>query len=455
MTASTPPPSPQSTPGPDGQAGGDTGRITDKATSTGDNTSSGITELPPVLPADMQDERLIASRGIRGAVSVFTGRLRSGDLGSLPVVIGVIIIWGVFQSLNSSFLSSRNLVNLTLQSAAVGTMAIGIVLVLLLGEIDLSVGSVSGLASAVLAVTLVNRGWHVIAALLAAILVGVLVGIFYGALFNRFGVPSFVITLAGLLGFLGLQLYVLGDEGTLNIPFDSPLVQFAQQSFLPDAVAYLLVAITVAIYVLSRLRTRSARAAAELSTTPTTTIAVRGAFLALLLAIPVYVLNLDRGVSMMFVLFLALVVVMDLAIRRTSWGRSVMAVGGNVEAARRAGINVKAIYMSVFTLCSTFAALGGILAAGRLAAVNQSSGGTDTNLNAIAAAVIGGTSLFGGRGSAYSALLGIMVIQSISSGLSLLSLDSSIRYMVTGAVLLLAVTIDSLSRRSRAAHGRA
>jgi ABC-type xylose transport system permease subunit len=449
MTASKPPQPPQPTPDP--------GRHTSGATSadTADNTGNGITELPPVLPADMQDERLIASRGLRGAVAGFTGRLRSGDLGSLPVIVGVIIIWGVFQSLNSSFLSSRNLVNLTLQSAAVGTMAIGIVLVLLLGEIDLSVGSVSGLSSAVLAVTLVNRNWPVVAALVAAIAVGVLVGLFYGALFNRFGVPSFVITLAGLLGFLGLQLYVLGDEGTLNLPFESAVVQFAQQSFLSDAVAYLLVALTVATYVLSRLRTRSARAAADLSTTPAATIFIRAALLAVVLAVPVAVLNLDRGVSVMFVFFLALVVIMDLAIRRTSWGRSVMAVGGNVEAARRAGINVKAIYLSVFTLCSTFAALGGILAAGRLAAVNQSSGGTDTNLNAIAAAVIGGTSLFGGRGSAYSALLGIMVIQSISSGLSLLSLDSSIRYMVTGAVLLLAVTIDSLSRRSRAAHGRA
>ena len=420
----------------------------------GGHSPHGITEQS-ALPADLQDERLIASRGVRGALSVFTTRLRSGDLGSLPVVLGLIIIWGVFQSLNSSFLSSRNLVNLTLQSAAVGTIAIGIVLVLLLGEIDLSVGSVSGLSSAVLAVTLLNMNWPLLLALLAAVAVGVAVGLFYGALFNRFGVPSFVITLAGLLGFLGLQLYVLGKQGTLNIPFDSPIVQFASQMFLPDAVAYLLVGLAVAAYLLSRLRMRSARAAADLSTTPTSTLAVRAAFLAIVLAVPVSVLNRDRGVSVMFVFFIALVVIVDLALRRTSWGRSVMAVGGNVEAARRAGINVKAIYLSVFTLCSTFAAIGGIMAAGRLAAVNQSSGGTDTNLNAIATAVIGGTSLFGGRGSAYSALLGILVIQSISSGLSLLSLDSSVRFMVTGAVLLLAVTIDSLSRRSRAAHGRA
>ena len=157
----------------------------------------------------------------------------------------------------------------------------------------------------------------------------------------------------------------------------------------------------------------------------------------------------------MFLLFLALVVLMDLLLRKTRWGRSVYAIGGNVEAARRAGIAVNRVYVSVFVLCSTFAALGGVLAAARGAVAGQSSGGGDTNLNAIAAAVIGGTSLFGGRGSAYSALLGVLVITSISSGLTLMNLDSSVRYMITGAVLLLAVIIDSLSRRSRRSHGRA
>jgi D-xylose transport system permease protein len=407
------------------------------------------------LPSDLQDERLIASQGVRGWFSAFVSRLKSGDLGSLPVVIGLVVIWGAFQIMNDSFLSSRNLVNLTLQSAAVGTIAIGIVLVLLLGEIDLSVGSVSGLAAAIMAVGMVNSNWPLALAILAALLMGVVVGLAYGALYTRFGVPSFVITLAGLLGLLGVQLYVLGRQGSLNIPFDSGIVKFAQQTFLPDAVSYVLVLLVVAAYVLTRLRSNTQRGKAGLSTTPTVMVAVRAAVLAVLLLVPAYVLNRDRGVSVMFLLFLVLVVLMDFAIRRTRWGRSVMAVGGNVEAARRAGINVKGIYLSVFAACSTFAALGGILAAGRLAAANQSSGGGDTNLNAIAAAVIGGTSLFGGRGSAYSALLGIIVIQSISSGLSLLNLDSSIRYMVTGGVLLLAVTVDSLSRRTRAAHGRA
>jgi ABC-type xylose transport system permease subunit len=414
-----------------------------------------IVEDQAALPADLQDERLIASSGVRGAISAFMARLRSGDLGSVPVVVGLIIIWAVFQIANSSFLSSRNLVNLTLQTTSVGVIAIGIVLVLLLGEIDLSVGSVSGLSASVLGVTFVSKGWPLVVSVVAGVAIGLIIGLFYGALYNRFGVPSFVITLAGLLGFLGLQLLVLGKEGSLNLPFDSAIVKFATQSFLSPAFAYGLAAVAVAGYALTRLRARSQRIAAGLSSPPNSIIALKAGALAVALAVPVAVLNGDRGVSSMFVLLLVLVVATDFAIRRTRWGRSVMAVGGNVEAARRAGINVRMIYLSVFAACSTFAAVGGLLAAARLVAVNQSSGGNDTNLNAIAAAVIGGTSLFGGRGSAYSALLGALVIVSISNGLALLSLDSSVRFIVTAAVLLVAVTIDSLSRRSRQAHGRA
>lgn len=406
------------------------------------------------VPADLQDERLIASQGMSGAVSAFFGRLRSGDLGSLPVVVGLVVIWIVFQTLNSNFLSPRNLVNLTLQSAAIGTLALGIVLVLLLGEIDLSVGSVAGVSAAVLAVGMMSRGWPTLVAVVAALVSGLLIGLLYGALFTKFGVPSFVITLAGLLGFLGLQLQVLGAEGSINIPFESGFVKFGQQMFLPQWLAWALVAATVAITTLARMRASAKRAAAGLSAPSMDSTLLRAAGLAVLLAIPVLVLNRDRGVSVMFLVFLTLVVVFDLLLRKTRWGRSVMAVGGNVEAARRAGINVRRVYLTVFAACSTLAALGGLFMAARLASANQSTGGGDNNLNAIAAAVIGGTSLFGGRGSAYSALLGIIVIQSISSGLSLLNLGTPIRYAVTGIVLLLAVTIDSLSRRTRAAHGR-
>jgi ABC-type xylose transport system permease subunit len=423
------------------------------STPTPEAQQGDVTAAP--VPSDLQDERLIASQGVGGFLRVFLARLRSGDLGSLPVVIGLVVIWAVFQSQNNAFLSSRNLVNLTQQSAATGTIALGIVLVLLLGEIDLSVGSISGLSAAILAVGFVNHGWALPLAIVVSLLAGAVVGALYGLLYTRFGVPSFVITLAGLLGFLGLQLKVLGEEGSINIPFDSGLVKFAQASFLSAAESYLVVLVVVAVYAATRLRANQRRNAAGLSTTPTVTIAIRAVALAILLLVPVYVLNLDRGVSQMFLLFVLLVVVTDFLIRRTRWGRSVLAIGGNVEAARRAGINVRRVYVSVFVFTSTLAALGGLLAAGRLAAANQSSGGGDVNLNAIAAAVIGGTSLFGGRGTAYSALLGILVIQSISNGLSLVNLGSPERYMITGGVLLLAVIVDSLSRRSRAAHGRA
>jgi len=407
------------------------------------------------LPADRQDERFIADEGLSGWLKGSLARLRSGDLGSMPVVVGLIIIWGVFYALNPAFLSSRNLVNLTLQMVPTGTIAIGIVLVLLLGEIDLSVGSVSGLAGAVLAVGFVHHGWTSGLAIGVALLVGVVIGVLYGLLFNRYGVPSFVITLAGLLAFLGLQIKVLGKDGTINLSFNSDIVQFASQKFVPDVVAYLLVLLAVGASLAAKMVQGRKRVAAGLSATPTSVVLARAGILAVILLAAVYILGRDRGVSYMVLVFIALVVVMDLVIRRTRWGRSVMAVGGNVEAARRAGINVKRIYLTVFALCSVFAALGGVFAAARLASVSQSSGGADTNLNAIAAAVIGGTSLFGGRGSAYSALLGILVIQSISNGLGLLSLDTSYKFMVTGGVLLLAVIIDSLSRRSRAAHGRA
>ena len=392
---------------------------------------------------------------VREPFAGFVARARGGELGSLPVIAGLAIIWIVFQWLNPTFLSSANLVNLTMQSAAVGTIAIGVVLVLLLGEIDLSVGSVSGLASAIVAVGFVQLQVPLILAIAAAIVTGSLVGLLYGWIRTRFGVPSFVITLAGLLAVLGLQLYVLGKNGSINIPFDSWLVQFGTQWFLPAPVSYALVVLAVGTYVVAQLALTQRRTKAQLTAMAPRSIVVRGAVMLVLLGGATFYLNLTRGVGAMFAVFLLLATVMHLALTRTQWGRSVYAVGGNAEAARRAGIRVNRVYVSVFVLCSTFAALGGVLATARLAAANQSSGGGDTNLNAIAAAVIGGTSLFGGRGSAFSAVLGVFVIMSITSGLALINPDSSIRYVITGLVLLLAVIVDSVSRRSRAQAGRA
>jgi simple sugar transport system permease protein/D-xylose transport system permease protein len=412
------------------------------------------TPLTPVA-ADLQDERLHQAHGLRDQLTAVLQRVRNGDLGALPVVAGLIIIAVVFNSLNSVFLSSANLSNLLLESVPVGIIALGIVCVLLVAEIDLSVGSVSGLSAALLAVLWVDKGLPAGLAVLLAMAAGATIGLLYAQLFNRVAVPSFVITLAGLLAFVGAQLWLLGTKGAVNLPFDSELVKFAQLQFVPAWLSYLLVvAGAIGLFVAGYARAQERRKAG-LSATSITALAVRSAVLLVGLGLFVAYLNDSRGVGWMFVFFVALVLVMHYVLTRTSFGRSMFAVGGNPEAARRAGIDVRRVYTYVFVLCSTFAALGGVLAASRLAAANQSSGGADVNLNAIAAGVIGGTSLFGGRGSAFAALLGILVIQSISNGLTLLSLDSSYRFMITGGVLLLAVSLDSVARRSRVSHGRA
>jgi D-xylose transport system permease protein len=416
-----------------------------------DNTQQGSTG--PLL--DRSDVRVKHADTIGGTIGAFVDKVRSGDLGSLPVIVGLIIICTVFQSLNPVFLAPNNLVNLLFDCSTVGVIALGVVCILMLGEIDLSVGSVSGFSSALLGVMWVNEGWPVALAIVAALVLGALIGALYSFLFNRFGMPSFVSTLAGLLAWLGLQLYLLGSTGSINLPYGSPLVNFGQTLVMPDLVSYALAAIAGVVVFVTDYRTAMRRREAGLSASSAGRSMFKAAVVIVVLEFIVYYLNQGRGIPWMFGLFVGLCVVMNYALTRTKWGRSMMAVGGNREAARRAGINVRRIYLSAFMLCSTLAAAGGIMAAARLASSSQQAGTGDVNLNAIAAAVIGGTSLFGGRGSAYSALLGIIVIQSIASGLTLLDLSSSLRYMITGAVLAIAVIVDSLARRSRLSHGRA
>jgi D-xylose transport system permease protein len=411
--------------------------------------------IPPTVATDLEDERLLGAEGLRGAAKTIVDRVRAGELGALPVIIGLIIIGVVFQALNSVFLKPENLVNLLLESASTGVIALGVVCVLLLAQIDLSVGSVSGLAAAIVAVLFVNHGWPAAIAILAAILAGAGIGLLYAQIYNRLGVPSFVITLAGLLAFLGVQLWLLGNTGAINIPFDSPLVKFAQLDFVPEWLSYVFVLCAAGALFATGFVHAQKRRRASLSAMSNRVLIIRSVLLLVILGVAVFVLNEDRGVGWMFVFFLGLVLVMHYVFTRTKFGRSMFAVGGNEEAARRAGINVRAVYTWGFVLCSGFAALGGVLGAARLAAANQQSGSGDVNLNAIAAAVIGGTSLFGGRGSAFAALLGILVISAISNGLTLLNLNSSYRFMVTGAVLLLAVAVDSVARKSRTSSGRA
>jgi D-xylose transport system permease protein len=421
--------------------------------TTAEDLDAPITEATAVA-ADLLDERLIQSQGFAGYARLQLNRLRSGELGSLPVILGLIVISIGFYSQNAKFLSSRNLVSITQFAAPIGIIALGIVLVLLLGEIDLSVGSVSGLAAACMAVMVVNKGHSTLVGLLVGMAVGVVIGLSYGLLYTRIGVPSFVFSLAGLLGFQGLLLYVLGKNGTINLPRDFFLVDFARTKFLGDTASYVLVALIVLAYLGTQLWTIRSRSQAELSTPWLPMVLVKAALMAVGLGFLTYYVNIDRGWTYLWLLFVLMVVVMDFVLRRTTWGRHVFAVGGNVEAARRSGIKVNRIYISVFMMTSLLAAVGGLLNAGLLTSVSQASGTTDTNLTAIAAAVIGGTSLFGGRGSAYSALLGILVLQAITSGLNLIHVDSSVRFMVTGGVLLVAVAIDSVSRRARSSSGR-
>jgi D-xylose transport system permease protein len=413
------------------------------------------TTLAPATTLDRSDERVRHDDSMMAMVGAFIDRVKSGDLGMLPVAVGLIVISTVFSLLNPVFLAPNNLVNLLFDCATVGIISLGIVCVLMLGEIDLSVGSMSGLSSAILGVLWVNNGLPFVVAIIAAIAAGAIIGTVYAVLYNRLGMPSFVATLAGLLALLGMQLYILGPSGSINLPYASPLVRFGQILVMPDWLSYLLALIPGAVIIAKGLRTRQQRAAVNLSSQPFAATAIKAVVLTAALEFAVYYLNLGRGIPWMFGLFVAIAVVLNYGLTRTQWGRSMFAVGGNREAARRAGINVRRIYLSAFVLCSTLATIGGILSASRLASSSQQAGTGDVNLNAIAAAVIGGTSLFGGRGSAYSALLGIIVIQAISNGLTLLNLSSSLRYMITGGVLAIAVIVDSLARRSRVSHGRA
>ena len=383
--------------------------------------------------------------GLSGAV---WQRVRGGP-SLLPIVAALVVIWLGLGAVNPAFLAPENIVNLTLQSAPVGVIALGVVLVLLVGQIDLSVGSLSGLAAAVVAVGSVTLGWPVPLAILVALVCGTVVGLAYGALSTRLGLPSFVFTLAGLLFLAGVQLRVLGPLGSINLPFESWFVRSVQQGFLPPALAWSLVAVIVLATAASQVHTRARRRRAELACASVPQIVVRTLVLAVVLSAVVGYLGLARGIGYSVVLFAALVVVADLLLRRTRWGRSVRAVGGDRRAALLAGVPVRRTVVLCFVACSTLAALGGVLAAGRLGAANQGTGGADTYRVAIAAAVIGGTSLFGGRGSAWSAVLGVLVTQSIANGLTLMNVDQAARYMVTGAVLLLAVIIDMLVRKRR------
>ena len=380
-------------------------------------------------------------------------RLAEGEAGSLRVLITLAIIWIIFAIAHDRFLTPINLTNLALQSVAVGTISVGVVLVLLLGEIDLSVGAVSGLSAAIVGSLTVKSGWPVVPALLAGFAAAMVIGAFQGTVSTRLSIPTFVVTLAGLLTWQGAQLKVLGTTGTLNIT--NPTLTGLTSTFFSDAVGWLLAVVGIAWLALAALRRRSRRAAKGLPTEPVALMVARLCAPAAAIVATVAVLNADRGVPLALLLLVAVVMIVNTVLTRTTFGRHVYAIGGNAEAARRAGIHVQRIQTIVFMLASLFAAAGGIMAASRLLAVNQSSGAGDVLLMSIAGPVVAGVSLFGGRGSVWGALLGGLVIVSISNGMDLLALDTAVKFMVTGGVLLAAVASDAITRSRRRSAGRA
>jgi D-xylose transport system permease protein len=404
------------------------------------------TPAPAGPPAESTEEKVSLD------VKTQIRRVVQGDLASVRVVLGLALIWIIFQVQEPRFLSDQNLTNLMLQITAIGLISVGIVFVLLLGEIDLSVGAVSGLCAAIMVVLNVQHGWSPYLAIAAGVAAGASIGFLQGFLFSRFNVPSFVVTLAGLLAWQGALLQVLGKTGTINIT--NPKVVGLANIFYSDTVGWIMAAVVIAGYGLIAGFGYRKRVAAGLADNNPIPVIVRFVVVAVVTLVAVYVFNGDRGVPLAVLIFVAFVAGMEYVVKRTGFGRHVFAVGGGEEAARRAGIRVNGVKIAVFTIAGSMAAIGGIMAASRLLAVNQGSGGNELLLLAIAGPVIAGTSLFGGRGSVWTALLGAMVIGSISNGMDLLSLSSAIKYMVTGGVLLLAVLVDAIAKNQRQSSGR-
>ncbi|TXJ74493.1 sugar ABC transporter permease [Streptomyces lavendulae] len=398
---------------------------------------------------------LVREQGLMGYWSEFKRKMKAGELGSMPVIVGLVIICVIFQVLNSNFLSAQNINDITITMVGTGMISVGIVFVLLLGEIDLSVGSVSGAASALAAVLAVNQGWPEWAAVLLAIASGAAIGALHGFFFAVLGAPAFAVTLAGLLFWLGFMLKVLGADGTINLDSDGLVGKLTTYYFSDVAAAYGLAVVMVVVFFLTSFLANRRREAAGVPSRPLSDTVLRTVLLAVISFAAAYMYNQYKGLPLATVIFLVFLIGSDFVLRRTPYGRRIFALGGSVEASRRAGINVTAVRISVFAISGGFAAIGGLFLASKIASANQSAGTGDLLMNAIAAAVIGGTSLFGGRGRTWNALLGVLVIVSIQYGLQLESIAEPVKYMITAAVLLTTVVIDSITRKTQKTAGRA
>jgi D-xylose transport system permease protein len=374
----------------------------------------------------------------------------------LPLIIGLALIIIVFGLAEEVFITPRNFTNLLLQMSGIATIAIGVVFVLLIAEIDLSVAFVSGVAGVVMTLLLRpdDPGWSWFMAILAALLITTVIGFITGLIVTKAGVPSFVVTLAGLLVYSGVVLTLTteaSNSGTIRIQ-DDTVIDLAG-SFLSDGLGWLLGIGSVVVFAAVQLRTALSRRSKGLQTKPVILIVLQIAGLAAVVAWAVWYANRDRGVPFVIVIMLVLLTFWSFIAARTAFGRHIYAVGGNPEAARRAGINVDRIRIAVFMIMGFMAGAGGIILASRIRSVSTGTGGGNLLLNVIAAAVIGGTSLFGGRGRPVNALLGALVIASVANGMDLLGLAAGTKFIVTGLVLLAAVLVDSLSKKGRASAG--
>ena len=409
-------------------------------------------QLPPPAP-----------RELGTAVSDYIARIRGGDVGSLPAVLGVVVLVIVFSILRpNTFTNAFNVANLINQSAAVMVIAMGLVFVLLLGEIDLSAGWTAGVAAAIMGIAVTRNGWPWWLGIVVCLLTGAVIGTAIGLLVARLGIPSFVVTLAAFLALQGVLLKLIGEGGTIAIR-DRVLLAINNNT-MPVWLGWTVTAVIVAAYAAVSLRRAASRRAGGLQSEATSLVVAKVVVLAVLLGALTAYLSTERsrnpavssikGVPEVVLLLVLLVVGLTFVLSRTAFGRHVYAVGGNAEAARRAGINVKQVKLFCFIIGSTLAAVGGILLASRDNSISPSTGGAETLLYAVGAAVIGGTSLFGGKGKILDAVLGGLVIAIIINGMGLLNQPSSVIYMVTGLVLLVAASVDALSRRRAAASGR-
>lgn len=403
---------------------------------------------------------LTQSNTLGDSAKAYIQRVRGGDMGALPSIAGLVVLFIVFGLANDRFLSNLNMANLATQAGSIIILAMALVPVLLLGDIDLSAGVAGSTGAAVMGLLIVDhgQGWPV--AVVAGLLTGVVIGVVIGLAVAKLGIPSFVVTLAFFLGLQGVLLKLIGEGGSVRI--DQPVISGIANTNMSVTAGWIAAIVIIVVFAALRLLQHRRKVAQNLQHQPFAVVVLQIVAIAVVLLGITLVLNQNRSVNANFPiqgipyvipLVVVLLIAWTFALGRTTWGRHVYAVGGNAEAARRAGINVDRIRISVFMMCTTMAVVSGIVLASYGGKVSTASGGGNTLLYAVGAAVIGGTSLFGGKGKASNAVVGGLVIATIANGLGLLAQASWINYVVTGGVLLLAATVDAISRRRRSATG--